>query len=161
MASTDFLSIRDFTPEQIRHFLHVACQVKAKPEHFAGALKGKTLAMIFEKPSLRTRVTFDVGMEQLGGHSLYLSPAEINLGKVLPAMGYSEIQRHELEETIRRTPCDVVLVATPIDLARAIRLDKPNVRVRYEVEEIGRPAITELLEHFAAEYKPAAVPVGR
>ena len=81
MTSTDFLSIRDFTPEQIRRFLHVACLVKAKPEHFAAALKGKTLAMIFEKPSLRTRVTFDVGMEQLGGHSLYLSPAEINLGK--------------------------------------------------------------------------------
>jgi ornithine carbamoyltransferase len=77
----DFLSIRDFTPQQISHFLHVACQVKAKPELFTSALRGKTLAMIFEKPSLRTRVTFDVGMEQLGGHSLYLSPAEINLGK--------------------------------------------------------------------------------
>ena len=61
-----------------------------------------------------------------------------HLGKVLPAMGYSEIQRHELEETIRRVPCDVVLVATPIDLAKAIRLDKPSVRVRYEVEEIGQ-----------------------
>ena len=48
---------------------------------YAGALKGKTLAMIFEKPSLRTRVTFDVGMEELGGHPLYLSPAEISLGK--------------------------------------------------------------------------------
>ena len=81
MVPKDFLSIRDFTPEQIRYFLHVACEVKAKPERFASALKGKTLAMIFEKPSLRTRVTFDVGMEQLGGHSLYLSPAEINLGK--------------------------------------------------------------------------------
>jgi len=77
----DFLSIRDFTPQQIRHFLHMACEMKARPELFADALKGKTLAMIFEKPSLRTRVTFDVGMEQLGGHSLYLSPAEINLGK--------------------------------------------------------------------------------
>src|SRR3974390_693979 len=84
-----------------------------------------------------------------------------HLGKVLPAMGYSEIQRHELEETIRRTPCDVVLVATPIDLARAIRVDKPNVRARYDVEEIGRPAITELLERFTEEYKPAAVLVGR
>src|SRR5271165_5579320 len=81
MVPNDFLSARDFSPEQIRHFLHVACQVKAKPELFATALKGKTLAMIFEKPSLRTRVTFDVGMEQLGGHSLYLSPAEISLGK--------------------------------------------------------------------------------
>jgi len=78
-----------------------------------------------------------------------------HLGKVLPAMGYSEIQRHELETSIARTPCDVVLVATPIDLARAIRLDKPSVRVRYEVEEIGRPAITALLNRFTKEYKPA------
>ena len=78
-----------------------------------------------------------------------------HLGKVLPAMGYSEMQRHELEETIRRVPCDVVLVATPIDLARAIRLDKPNVRVRYEVEEMGSPAITELLEQFTEAHKPA------
>jgi ornithine carbamoyltransferase len=81
MIAKDFLSIKNFTPDDVRHFLHVACQVKAKPENFVDALKGKTLAMIFEKPSLRTRVTFDVGMEQLGGHSLYLSPAEINLGK--------------------------------------------------------------------------------
>jgi predicted GTPase len=84
-----------------------------------------------------------------------------HLAKVLPAMGYSEIQRHELEETIRRVPCDVVLVATPIDLSRAIRLDKPYVRVRYEVEEIGRPAITELLEQFTESHKPALVAVGR
>jgi predicted GTPase len=84
-----------------------------------------------------------------------------HLGKVLPAMGYSEIQRHELEETIRRVPCDVVLVATPIDLSRAIRLDKPYVRVRYEVEEIGKPAITELLEQFTDEHKPALVGAGR
>ncbi len=84
-----------------------------------------------------------------------------HLGKVLPALGYSEMQRHELEATIRRTPCDVVLVATPIDLARAIRLDKPSVRVRYEVEEVGRPAITELLERFTEEYKPTAVLAGR
>ena len=81
MNPKDFLSIRDFSPLQIRHFLHVACQIKANPRAYAGALKGKTLAMIFEKPSLRTRVTFDVGMEELGGHPLYLSPAEISLGK--------------------------------------------------------------------------------
>src|SRR6185503_20888770 len=48
---------------------------------YSSALQGKTLAMIFEKPSLRTRVTFDVGIHQLGGFSLYLSPAEINLGR--------------------------------------------------------------------------------
>ncbi len=77
----DFLSIRDFTPAQIKELLHLALQIKANPVAYADALKGKTLAMIFEKPSLRTRVTFDVGIQQLGGFSLYLSPAEINLGK--------------------------------------------------------------------------------
>jgi ornithine carbamoyltransferase len=77
----DFLSIRDFTPEQIEELLDLAVAVKAAPGAYEQALKGKTLAMIFEKPSLRTRVTFDVGITQLGGHSLYLSPSEINLGK--------------------------------------------------------------------------------
>ena len=52
-----------------------------------------------------------------------------HLGKLLPAMGYSETQSHELQETIKHVPCDVVLVATPIDLARTIHIDKPNVRV--------------------------------
>ena len=77
----DFLSIRDFTPQEIKHLLDLAMRVKLHPEHYTEALKGKTLALIFEKPSLRTRVTFDVGIHQLGGFSLYLSPAEINLGK--------------------------------------------------------------------------------
>ncbi|HWR17551.1 MAG TPA: ornithine carbamoyltransferase [Terriglobales bacterium] len=77
----DFLSIRDFTPEQIKHLLDLAMRIKLRPGEFTETLKGKTLALIFEKPSLRTRVTFDVGIHQLGGFSLYLSPAEINLGK--------------------------------------------------------------------------------
>ena len=77
----DFLSIKDFTPQQIRRSLDLARRMKAIPEAYATALKGKTLAMIFEKPSLRTRVSFDVGIHQLGGFALYLSPAEINLGK--------------------------------------------------------------------------------
>jgi len=77
----DFVSIRDLSPNQIRDLLDLACHVKADPGAYAGMLHGKTLAMIFEKPSLRTRVTFDVGMEQLGGHSLYLSPDEIRLGR--------------------------------------------------------------------------------
>jgi ornithine carbamoyltransferase len=77
----DFLSIRDFSPEQIKNLLDLAMRIKLHPEEYSDALKGKTLALIFEKPSLRTRVTFDVGIHQLGGFSLYLSPAEINLGK--------------------------------------------------------------------------------
>ena len=77
----DFLSIRDFSPSDIQYLLTLGRQVKAHPSAYGKALRGETLAMIFEKPSLRTRVTFDVGIQQLGGFSLYLSPAEINLGK--------------------------------------------------------------------------------
>ena len=81
MLRNDFLSIRDFTPKEIREFIDLGRLIKANPERFADSLKGQTLALIFEKPSLRTRVSFDVGIHQLGGFSLYLSPAEINLGK--------------------------------------------------------------------------------
>ncbi len=77
----DFVSIRDFTPGGIQRLLEMARRVKTRPAACAGMLAGKTLALIFEKPSLRTRVTFDVAIYQLGGHPLYLSPAEINLGK--------------------------------------------------------------------------------
>ena len=80
-AITDFLSIRDFSATQIQRLLDLALEIKAHAQSCASTLKGKTLAMIFEKPSLRTRVTFDVGIQQLGGFSLYLSPAEISLGK--------------------------------------------------------------------------------
>ncbi len=79
--SPDFLSIRDFSPQEIRHLLDLARQIKAHPLDFSKVLEGKTLALIFEKPSLRTRVSFDVGIQQLGGFSVYLSPAEISLGK--------------------------------------------------------------------------------
>ena len=81
MRVPDFLTIRDFTSDELRHLLALAREVKADPARFSDGLKGKTLAMIFEKPSLRTRVSFDVGIHQLGGFSVYLSPAEINLGK--------------------------------------------------------------------------------
>jgi ornithine carbamoyltransferase len=81
MGHRNFLSIRDFSPEEIRYFLELASEIKRHPSAHTGALKGKTLAMIFEKPSLRTRVSFDVGIQQLGGFALYLSNAEINLGK--------------------------------------------------------------------------------
>jgi ornithine carbamoyltransferase len=81
MRLKDFLTIRDFSTGELQHLLDVARDIKARPAQFGDALKGKTLALIFEKPSLRTRVSFDVGIQQLGGFSVYLSPAEINLGK--------------------------------------------------------------------------------
>jgi ornithine carbamoyltransferase len=81
METRDFLSIRDVTPEEMSHLLLLGREIKAHPWAYRDSLPGKTLALIFEKPSLRTRVSFDVGIHQLGGFSLYLSPAEINLGK--------------------------------------------------------------------------------
>jgi predicted GTPase len=79
------------------------------------------------------------------------------LTNLLPAMGYSPMQRHELEETINRVPCDLVLVATPIDLASVIQLTKPYLRVTYEVEELTRPGLAERLAQFAEEHAPARV----
>jgi len=81
MESRDFVSIRDLSPEEMEYLLFLGRQIKAHPSVYRQALSGKTLALIFEKPSLRTRVSFDVGIHQLGGFSLYLSPTEINLGK--------------------------------------------------------------------------------
>ena len=66
-------------------------------------------------------------------------------------MGYSDAQCHELEETINRTPCDLVLVATPVDLARLLRLNKPSLRVNYEIEERTRPGLGEILARFTEE----------
>jgi len=77
-----------------------------------------------------------------------------HLTNLLPAMGYSAIQRHELEETIRRTPCDLVLIATPIDLTRVIKLDRPNLRVTYEVAELTKPGLAEVLAKFVYEHEP-------
>ena len=84
-----------------------------------------------------------------------------HLTNLLPAMGYSAIQRHELEETIRRTPCDLVLIATPIDLARVIKIDRPNLRVTYEVEELTKPGLAEMLATFVREHEPALAGGGR
>lgn len=79
----DFLDIIDYSPEELLELLDLA--VELKKEYRAGGnqpvLKGKVLAMIFQKPSLRTRVSFDMGMRHLGGDALYLSPSEIGLGK--------------------------------------------------------------------------------
>ena len=79
----DLISVADLTPEQITGLLDLALELKSKLKQGRAEplLEGKTLAMIFEKPSLRTRVTFDVGMAQLGGHAVYLGPNQIQLGK--------------------------------------------------------------------------------
>jgi len=75
-----------------------------------------------------------------------------NLGKVLPAMGYNDEQMKELEETINNAKCDAVLVGTPFDLARLLKINKPSVRVRYRIEEIGKPNLKEIIEDFLKKH---------
>jgi ornithine carbamoyltransferase len=77
-----FLSILDFTAEEIQEILHTASRLKAENGvHRPLPLPNRTLAMIFQKPSLRTRVSFEAGMTQLGGHAIYLAPTDIKLGE--------------------------------------------------------------------------------
>ncbi len=75
-----------------------------------------------------------------------------HLGSVLPAMGYGGKQIHELEETINKTPCDLVLSGTPIDLRRVLKTNKPVVRVRYELDEIGHPNLEDVLSEFLRDH---------
>lgn len=71
-----------------------------------------------------------------------------HLGSILPAVGYNEAQISELEETINNTPCDVVLIGTPVNLQRIINVNKPTVRVKYHLEVLGSTRLEEILDDF-------------
>ena len=75
----DFLSVSDFSPQEIKQVIEQAMTLKE--EDSAHLLSGKTLALLFEKPSLRTRVSFEIAIHQLGGYAIYLSPQEVGLDK--------------------------------------------------------------------------------
>jgi len=76
----DFISIKDLTSEEIEDIFNLTDNLKRDKAKFSNVLKSKTLALVFQKPSNRTRVSFEVGMYQLGGSAIYLAPNEINLG---------------------------------------------------------------------------------
>lgn len=77
------------------------------------------------------------------------------VGRLLPAMGYSAEQRADLEETIRRVDCDAVIIGTPIDLSRVVKIDKPYTRVYYDLQEIGRPNLEDVLGPFLKQHNLA------
>lgn len=77
----DFISIHDITRYEFHELLDLAIEIKENRAKYRKTLKDQVLAMVFEKPSLRTRMTFEVGMHELGGKGIYLSPAEIQIGK--------------------------------------------------------------------------------
>ncbi|MGA7399297.1 MAG: cyclic 2,3-diphosphoglycerate synthase [Candidatus Sulfotelmatobacter sp.] len=151
----------------------MACRVSVPDPHL---VKGQRVLVVEDGPTLtHGEMPYGAGVvaaRQCGAADL-VDPRPYAMGSIrstfdhyphltnlLPAMGYSAIQRHELEETIRRTPCDMVLIATPIDLARVIKLDKPNLRVTYEVEELTKPGLADMLAKFAREHEPALAGVG-
>lgn len=74
------------------------------------------------------------------------------IGTILPSMGYSDEQIKDLETTIKNTPCDAVVIATPIDLNRIIKISQPTVKVGYELREIGHPDFKEVLDGFIAKH---------
>ncbi|MBZ0267699.1 cyclic 2,3-diphosphoglycerate synthase [bacterium] len=76
-------------------------------------------------------------------------------GDILPAMGYGDAQIADLTETLKRVPADTIVIGTPIDLSRLIQLDKPSVRVRYELQEIGRPSLRDMLDAFVTKMDAA------
>lgn len=77
----DYLSVDDLTPEELTALLDLSAKLKAEPEGYAGRLHGKVVAMVFEKPSTRTRVSFEVAISSAGGHPVPLSSAELQLGR--------------------------------------------------------------------------------
>ena len=76
-----------------------------------------------------------------------------DIGTLLPAMGYGKQQLQDLETTINNTECDAVIIGTPIDLSRIIKINKPSTRVYYNLQEIGRPDLTEILGDFVKKHK--------
>ncbi len=147
--------------------IEMACRVTVpSPE----LIKGKRVLVVEDGPTLtHGEMPYGAGVvaaRQCGASEL-VDPRPFAIGSIrstyeryghmqslLPAMGYSATQRHELEETIRRTPCDLVVVATPIDLAKVVKIDKPSVRVSYEVEELTKPGLGERLARVSQKPEP-------
>jgi ornithine carbamoyltransferase len=105
LKGRDFLGLIDYSPEEIRYLLDLAIELKRKQksgEEFQ-PLKGKTLGMIFEKSSTRTRVSFEVGMFQLGGHALFLSRNDIQMGRGETIRDTAQVMSRYLDGMIIRT----------------------------------------------------------
>jgi predicted GTPase len=126
-----------------------------------GAIAGKTVLVIEDGPTLtHGEMKYGAGVvaAQRFGAANIIDPRPYavgtiaatygkypNTGAVLPAMGYGEQQIADLQTTIDKTPCDLVLSATPIDLGRVLKINRPMQRVRYELQEIGQPTLADVL----------------
>ena len=124
-------------------------------------IDGRRVIVVEDGPTLtHGGMTFGAGIVaagRFGAHPVDPRPAAVGsiravldaypaLQSLVPAMGYDDAQVHDLEATLNGSDADVVLAATPIDLTRVLRLDKPVTRVRYELEQVGGPALSSLIE---------------
>ncbi|HZC18421.1 MAG TPA: ornithine carbamoyltransferase, partial [Rubrobacteraceae bacterium] len=132
LSGRDCLTLAEFDPQEIQHILDQAGKLKAwrKSGTPFQPLNGKTLAMVFQKPSNRTRVSFEVGMYELGGHALPLSPQEIQMGK-------------------RETPSDIGRV-----LARYTDAIMARVFEHEEIEELAIAADVPVINGLSALHHP-------
>jgi len=99
----DFIEIHDYSAAEVREIFELARDIKAGPDKFRKTLEGQTLAMIFEKSSTRTRVSFEVGMYQLGGHALFLSSRDIQLGRGEPIPDTARVLSRYVNGIMART----------------------------------------------------------
>ena len=103
MNHKDLISIHDYSAADVAEVFRVAADMKTSPQQFSDSLRGKTLAMVFEKSSTRTRVSFEVGMFQLGGHALFLSARDIQLGRGEPVHDTAKVLSRYVDGIMART----------------------------------------------------------
>jgi ornithine carbamoyltransferase len=108
MRGRDLLSIRDLSPDELDMLIQTALSMKH--DGSPPLLEGKTAALVFEKPSLRTRVSFEVGMKQLGGSAIYLSQAEVGLGQREPVEDVARVLSRYVAAIVARTYAQETLV---------------------------------------------------
>jgi ornithine carbamoyltransferase len=120
LENRDFLSVGDLNREELTYLLDLADRLKGGEE--SSTLKGRSVALLFEHPSLRTRLTFDLGVQQLGGHPIYMSPGEVNLGE---REAVPDIARN-LERWVQCIVARVRYHSSLVELAQAARVPVVN-----------------------------------
>ncbi|HET7436166.1 MAG TPA: ornithine carbamoyltransferase [Thermoanaerobaculia bacterium] len=103
MRHKDFIEIHDYTADEVREIFELAADIKKNPKKYADTLRGQTLAMIFEKSSTRTRVSFEAGMFQLGGHAMFLSSRDIQIGRGEPIYDTAKVLSRYVDGIMART----------------------------------------------------------
>ncbi len=142
----------------------------------ASLIKGKKVLVVEDGPTLthgEMKIGAGVVAAQKFGAAEIIDPRPYTVGRlsetfeiypgigeVLPAMGYGEQQLKDLEATINNTPCDTVVIGTPIDLNRIIKIEKPSTRVYYNLQEIGRPDLSMVLDEFLEKHVPGSKNAG-